>query len=375
MEFLAELGLFIVKTTVIVVAVVVIITVLLRGASRSRTRHHGPTGWIEVQKISDLHDSFKDVFNQANVGQRAHMKKKQAEAKAKRKEEKKAEKSRKKNESKKEEVSEDDDNETTEAVADKDQKHKLYVLNFVGDVQASQITALRNEISAVLLDAGKEDEVLVSVQSPGGLVHAYGLAASQLLRVRQAGVKLTVAVDQVAASGGYLMAAVADKIIAAPFALVGSIGVMAELPNFHRLLQKHEIDYELITAGEHKRTLTMFGENTDENRSKFTEEIEDVHQLFREFVTTNRPNVDDDKVKTGEAWYGQRAIELNLIDEIQTSDQYIMNAVEDRDVFGVKWMTPMSPFDRFAEKFSDGMARLKRPFGLDSADHPLQNLR
>ena len=373
MEFISELGLFILKAIVIVVAVAAVFSVLLKGITRSRGTGHGKHGWIELQKINDLHDSFKDVFSQVQMGEQSFMKKKQADMKAKRKQEKKDQKSKKKQTAKERTTTEEstDTDETTES----DRKKKLYVLNFEGDIQASQVSALRNEITAVLVDATKDDEVLVGVESPGGLVHAYGLAASQLLRIKQAGVKLTVAVDQVAASGGYLMATVADKIIAAPFALVGSIGVMAELPNFNRLLQKHEIDYEVLTAGEHKRTLTVFGENTEAGRAKFMEEIEDVHQLFREFVTENRPSVEDDKVKTGEAWYGQRAIELNLIDEILTSDQYILDACKDRDVYKLKWVVHQTPIDKLTGKLNTFVSKIRHPFGLDSARNPLENIR
>lgn len=368
MEFISELGLFILKAFVIVVAVATVFSLLVKGITRSRSTAHGKHGWIELQKINDLHDSFKDVFNQVQMGEQSFMKQKQADMKAKRKQEKKEQKSKKKQTTK--EKSTDADEKTEGS----DRKKKLYVLNFDGDLQASQVSALRNEITAVLVDATKDDEVLVGVQSPGGLVHAYGLAASQLLRVRQAGIKLTVAVDQVAASGGYLMATVADRIIAAPFALVGSIGVMAELPNFNRLLQKHQIDYEVLTAGEHKRTLTMFGENTEAGRSKFMEEIEDVHQLFREFVTENRPSVEDEKVKTGEAWYGQRAIELNLIDEILTSDQYILDACKERDVYSLKWVVHQTPIDKLTGKLNALVSKIRHPFGLDSARNPLENI-
>jgi len=182
------------------------------------------------------------------------------------------------------------------------------------------------------------DEMLVKVESPGGLVHGYGLAASQLQRIRSAEVPLTIAVDKVAASGGYMMACVADRIIAAPFAVLGSIGVLAQLPNFHRLLQKNNIDFELLTAGEYKRTLTMFGENTDKGREKFVEELEETHGLFKSFVSANRPALDIAKVATGEIWYGQKAIEEGLIDTLQTSDAFVQERLADWDVYEVKFV-------------------------------------
>lgn len=204
-------------------------------------------------------------------------------------------------------------------------KHRVYVIRFVGDMMCSEVNALTEEVNAILSVADKaKDEVLVSVESGGGVVHGYGLAASQLTRIREAGIPLTVAVDKVAASGGYMMASVANKIIAAPFAILGSIGVLAQLPNFHRLLDKHGIEFEQQTAGKYKRTITMFGKNTDEERNKFKEELEDVHGLFKKFVMDNRPQVDIEKIATGEHWYGNRALAQHLCDEIKTFDDYLM---------------------------------------------------
>ena len=176
-------------------------------------------------------------------------------------------------------------------------------------MKASAVSSLRQEITAILSLAEKQDEVLVRLESGGGMVHAYGLASSQLLRIRNQDIDLTVCVDKVAASGGYMMACVANKLLAAPFAVIGSIGVIAQIPNFHRLLKKNDIDFEMITAGEYKRTLTMFGENTEKGREKFAEDIEDVHVLFKDFVKEHRPALDVEAVATGEVWFGQRAID------------------------------------------------------------------
>jgi serine protease SohB len=218
-----------------------------------------------------------------------------------------------------------------------EESKKTFVLDFKGDIKASTVSSLREEITAILTIADKKDEVLVILESGGGTVHGYGLGASQLKRVKDKGIALTVAVDKVAASGGYMMACVADKIIAAPFAIIGSIGVLAQIPNFHRLLKKMDIDFEQVTAGDYKRTLTLFGENTDKDREKLKEELEDTHHLFKEFVKDNRPQVDIDKIATGEHWYGKRAIELNLIDELITSDDYLTNAATEADVFEIKY--------------------------------------
>ena len=214
---------------------------------------------------------------------------------------------------------------------------RVFVLDFDGDIQASQVDQLREEISAILPVARASDEVLLRLESGGGAVHGYGLAASQLVRLKDAGVKLTVAVDKVAASGGYMMACVADEIIAAPFAILGSIGVVAQLPNFHRLLKKNDIDFEMHTAGEFKRTLTLFGENTDKAREKFQSDIDDIHLLFKDFVANNRPKLPIDEVATGEYWFGQRALEKNLTDRLCTSDSFLLERLDSCDLIEVRF--------------------------------------
>jgi serine protease SohB len=219
-------------------------------------------------------------------------------------------------------------------------------MDFQGDLHASQVKQLREEITAVLTIAQASDEVLVRLESPGGLVHGYGLAASQLARIRERGIPLTVAVDKVAASGGYLMAVAAQRILAAPFAVVGSIGVVAQVPNVHRLLKRHDVDVEVLTAGKYKRTLTVLGENTAEARQKFIEELEEVHSLFQSFVSAHRPQVDLERVSTGESWHGQHAVELRLVDEIITSDAYLLAQSETADVFEVRWVEHKRPIDR-----------------------------
>jgi serine protease SohB len=222
------------------------------------------------------------------------------------------------------------------------EKPKLWLLDFKGDISATQTQALREEISLILSLIEKGDEVAVRLENPGGAVHEHGLAASQLLRFKDRGIPLTVLVDKVAASGGYLMACVADKILAAPFAIIGSIGVIAQLPNFNRWLEERGIDFEQVTAGKHKRTLTMFGKNTEEGREKLREEIEDIHALFKDQIVKYRPDLDIDSVSTGEYWYGARAIELGLIDEIITSDDYLANAKDNFDVYLTKLTKPQS---------------------------------
>ncbi|HFB6880580.1 TPA: protease SohB [Neisseria gonorrhoeae] len=226
------------------------------------------------------------------------------------------------------------------------QKSRLFVLDFDGDLYAHAVKSLRHEITAVLLIAKPEDEVLLRLESPGGVVHGYGLAASQLRRLRERNIPLTVAVDKVAASGGYMMACVADKIVSAPFAIIGSVGVVAEVPNIHRLLKKHDIDVDVMTAGEFKRTVTFMGENTEKGKQKFRQELEETHQLFKQFVSENRPGLDIEKIATGEHWFGRQALALNLIDEISTSDDLLLKAFENKQVIEVKYQEKRSLIQR-----------------------------
>ncbi|KJV45664.1 protease SohB [Acinetobacter indicus] len=224
-----------------------------------------------------------------------------------------------------------------EARLRKKNNQKIYVLDFKGDMAASAVENLREEITLILATAkAGRDRVVVRLESPGGMVHVYGLAAAQLVRLRDAGFHLTICVDKVAASGGYMMACIANEIISAPFAIVGSIGVVAQVPNFNRLLKQHNIDFELYTAGQYKRTVTMFGENTEEGKAKFEEELQQTHSLFKHFVEKYRPQLNVEKVATGEHWYGQDASDLNLVDKLQTSDEYLLGLLPQHDVYVIE---------------------------------------
>ena len=236
-----------------------------------------------------------------------------------------------------------------------ERKPSLYVLHFKGDISASETSALREEISAIVQVAKPNDEVLLCLESPGGVVHGYGLAASQLMRLKQHNIKLTVAVDKVAASGGYMMACVADKIVSAPFAIIGSIGVVAQIPNIHRLLKKHDVDVDVMTAGEYKRTVTMLGENTEKGKQKFQQELEETHQLFKQFVSQNRPHLDVEQVATGEHWFGQQALHLNLVDEIMTSDDLLLQAMKEKQLIGVKYVVKKSLLQKVGKQAEESV--------------------
>jgi serine protease SohB len=339
MEFLHEVGLFSAQALVIVVAVVLAAAGI--AVVSQRKRGSGEDGYIEVRQVNDRYLAYQDAIRSLT------------ETKAETKARLKAEKQRKKEEAKAEKQRANQ----TEGDDAAPSRSRIFLIHFEGDMRASQAAALREELSALLPVATPADEVVVCLESPGGLVHGYGLAASQLRRVREAGIPLTVAVDKVAASGGYMMACVADKIIAAPFAVLGSIGVLAQLPNFHRLLKKHDIDFELFTAGEYKRTLTMFGENTDKGREKFVEELEETHGLFKSFVSDNRPSVDISKVATGEVWYGQQAIDVGLVDELSTSDGYLQSRMADADILEVRYRQKPSLQERLGLAVEQSMER------------------
>ncbi|MBI2786653.1 MAG: protease SohB, partial [Legionella longbeachae] len=235
----------------------------------------------------------------------------------------------------------------------------LYVIDFQGDIKASQVEQLRDEVTAILCTAKPTDEVLVRLDSPGGVVNSYGLAASQLQRIRDKKIPLTVSIDKMAASGGYLMACVANDIIAAPFAIIGSIGVVAQIPNVHRWLKKHDIDVELLTAGEYKRTLTVFGENTEKGRKKTLEDLEKIHTVFRNYLVSNREQLDIDKVSTGEHWLAKDAIELKLVDKLSTSDEYLLEKISHYKAFKLA----IPPKTTLANKLLKPAMRFMHPWG------------
>ena len=301
-QFLLEYGMFLLKAVTIVVAVVAII------GFAAAVGRKGTQEGLEVESLNKKYRSLAEALKGAVLN------------KKERKKAAKAEKERQKQEAK-----------------EPSTRPRSFVIDFKGDLKATAVPSLREEVSAVLDVATKDDEVVVRLENYGGVVHEHGLAASQLSRIRDAGIPLTVCVDKVAASGGYLMACVANRIYAAPFAILGSIGVLAQIPNFNRALDSHGIDFEQVTAGKYKRTVTMFGKNTDEDRAKLKEELEDVHALFKGAVAKYRPGLDLEKVATGEHWYGTRALEMGLADELRTSDELLRERAADRDLFEISY--------------------------------------
>lgn len=332
MELLSSYGLFLAKTVTTVVAIAIVLAIFMNAILRKRGQG---AGQLRLTHIGDDYQQMKDDLQLAKIKpdlQKTWLKQHKKAEKQKAKAEKRAAKQ--------------GNSEST--------KPTLYVIDFKGSMDASEVSSLREEVSAVLAVAQPGDEVILRLESPGGVVHGYGLAASQLQRLRDAGLPVTAAVDKVAASGGYMMACVADRIVAAPFSIIGSIGVVAQIPNFHRLLKRNDIDVELHTAGQYKRTLTLLGENSDEGREKFQQDLNETHLLFKDFVHQMRPALDVERVATGEHWYGRQAIDLGLVDAIGTSDDLIISQLSTFTVLGVHYTRRRKMVDRLTH--SAGLA-------------------
>lgn len=336
MDLVYEYGLFLAKIATVVVALVIVISLISNVAQRKKHQR----GELRVTRLNEQYKTMQEEIAVALLD--THQQKQwHKEQKKKEKQEAKAAKARAKR------------GENAPSG-----KATLYVLDFKGSMDAHEVASLREEITAVLAVAKPQDEVLLRLESPGGVVHGYGLASSQLQRLRDRNIPLTVAVDKVAASGGYMMACVANRIVAAPFAIVGSIGVVAQVPNFNRLLKRNDIDIELHTAGQYKRTLTLFGENTEEGREKFREDLNETHQLFKQFVQTMRPSLDINEVATGEHWYGLQAQEKGLVDEIRTSDDLILQQMPQKEVVSVRYTRRKKLMDKFTGSTAQSLDRL-----------------
>ncbi len=321
MNFLVEYGLFLAKAITFVLAVIVIVSFLVGAASKNKSSKDR----LKIKKLNERYEDYKAALNKEALN-KTELKQLAKENKQKAKAEKK-----------------------TQTAAS-----RVFVLNFNGDIRAQATQSLREEITAILLIATPCDEVVVRLESAGGLVSNYGLAASQLKRLRDRNIPLTIIVDRIAASGGYMMACVGDKICAAECAIIGSIGVVAQIPNFHRLLKRNDIDFEQITAGEYKRTLSLFGENTEKGREKVQEDVDNVQEIFKSFIIKHRPQVNIDEVATGEHWHGIQALKLKLVDELMTSDDYLMQASRDKTIFEVHYEQKKS----FASKISHSIKQM-----------------
>ncbi|OQW53688.1 MAG: protease SohB [Proteobacteria bacterium SG_bin7] len=324
MDYLWQLGLFAGKALLVVVAIVTVLMVFFGLLMRQRGLHH-----LEIENLNEKHKDLADLLKSQILDKK--------DLKAEKKKNKKAEKDK---------------------IESQVEKKRAYVIDFDGDIRASNVNCLREEITTVLRVCRPNDEVIVRLESSGGLVHSYGLAASQLERVKREKIKLTVCVDKVAASGGYMMACVADQIIAAPFAILGSVGVLAQVPNFHRLLKKHDIDYQEITAGEYKRTISVLGEITPQGKEKFMEQIGDTHELFKEYVATHRPQVSLSEIATGEHWFGLRALKMKLADRLDTSDSYITSLEKDFDIYRVAYAAKKKLSEKIASAVQISLERI-----------------
>ncbi|WP_018871899.1 protease SohB [Thioalkalivibrio sp. ALJ16] len=342
MEFIQEYGLFLAKAATAAIAALLVLSVAAGMLARSRERRPDR---LQVKRLNDRYERMEKTVRRVVERRRGRLERlrdwaTRRAARGSRADSTEADANRP---ARQEPATSDTETEGPTAGKDKGERPRVYVLRFVGDIRASSVESLREEITAILtLARPQQDRAVVCLESPGGLVPSYGLAAAQLARLREAGMDLTIAVDRVAASGGYMMAAVGHRIVAAPFAVLGSIGVVAQIPNFHRWLSRNDIDVELLTAGEYKRTLTMLGENTDEGRRKFREQLEEAHELFKTFLARYRPHLDLDQVATGEHWYGEQARALGLADELRTSDDLLLELTRDADVFELTYHRPQT---------------------------------
>ena len=375
MEYLIQYGVFLAKAATIVVSIVLVIGAI--AAAGSRQRRASKRGEIVIERLNDhledLHDAVREeVIDPATLklDNKARSKREKEEAKAETKRAKAEAKDKAKEKAKEKTKPKDESSQTTNAAITENKssndahlddvpsrRKRVYVLDFDGDVAAEEVSSLREEITTVLSIAEPCDEIILKLESPGGMVHAYGLAASQLQRIKDAKIPLTICVDKVAASGGYMMACLADKLVAAPFAIIGSIGVVVQLPNFHKILKKNEVDYEVISAGEYKRTLSTFGEITDKGRAKVQEDVENIHEIFKQWVKSHRPIVDVSRVATGETWVGMQAKERYLVDELNTSDDVLVRACKDADVFEVNYKFKQTLQDKLGAAVEAGVAR------------------
>mmetsp|Transcript_34745 Transcript_34745/g.50927 ORF Transcript_34745/g.50927 Transcript_34745/m.50927 type:complete len:554 (+) Transcript_34745:607-2268(+) len=280
---------------------------------------------LKFRRLNDEFQGAQDALNHVHFDVAGDMKEIQT---AKKKEHKNKEEEEKQQKKLLEQHIQTDLKRGTLSVSDIRRKYRpiAFYIKFDGDLLVSTLDLLTKQVSTIV-NVGKAniDQVIVVLSSPGGSVSSYGLASSQLVRIRKAGIKLVICVDTVAASGGYMMASVGDVVCAAPFAMIGSIGVVTQIPNFHRFLDKNSIDAFLFTAGKHKRTVDVIGEVTDEGKEKLQEELDDIHRAFKDHVALARPKLKDaiEDVGTGEYWLAVQAKELGLVDVIMTSDEYL----------------------------------------------------
>ena len=350
-DILTGYGIFVLEILTVLLVILVIVSLIISHRQHNKVK----VGELEIKDLLEEFDSQVRVLRDFNFSEEELKQQAKAEKKAEKQKAKKRKEKLKKGET-----------------VDDAKKGCVYILDFHGDISASETTALREEISAILGVAKPEDEVLLRLESPGGIVHDYGFAASQLARLKQKGIKLTIAVDKVAASGGYMMACIADKIVSAPFAIIGSIGVVAQIPNIHRLLKKYDVDVDVMTAGEFKRTVTMFGENTEKGKQKFQQELEETHQLFKQFVLQNRPHLDIDKIATGEHWFGTQALELKLVDEITTSDDLILDKMKEKRVLAVKYRLKKSLIKKLGRQAEESLANIIYSYMMKKVNNFIQ---
>ncbi|KZX82185.1 hypothetical protein A3715_00045, partial [Oleiphilus sp. HI0009] len=232
-------------------------------------------------------------------------------------------------------------------------KQSIFVLDFKGDKTASSVGSLSKEVSAILSVAKPNDEVFLRLESPGGTITGYGLASQQLIRLREAGIRLVVSVDEIATSGGYMMAAVGDRIIASPTSMLGSIGVIMEVPNFYNLLDRAGVQFHQFTAGKHKRLVSMTNKIGDAAKDQINQDLEKSHELFKNHVHTYRNSVNLESVSHGDVWSAKYCLDNKLVDDLMTSEAYLFDRASRANIFHISWDVERS----FSDKLSSFAAQ------------------
>jgi protease-4 len=200
----------------------------------------------------------------------------------------------------------------------------IAVIDVKGDILSSE---------KVVKEIEKYDEdssvraIVLRVNSPGG-----GIAQSQEIykAVKEADKEIIASLGSVAASGGYYISCGADRIIANPGTITGSIGVITTFPKYHQLLKKIGVEWEVIKSGEHKDIGSPYRDMTVEEKRLFQDVIDDLFDQFVEVVSVERdiPKEEVLKLADGRIFSGNQAHELGLVDEIGTFSDAIRIAGE-----------------------------------------------
>lgn len=220
------------------------------------------------------------------------------------------------------------------------------------------ITALNNAYS----DKGAA-AVLLRINSPGGSPVQAGIIYDEMMRLRRdhPNVPLYVVVEEMCASGGYYVAAAADKIFVNKASIVGSIGVLMDGFGFNGLMEKLGIERRLLTAGENKGFLDPFSPQTAKQKEYALGMLNEVHQQFISAVRQGRGKrlKETPEMFSGLFWTGARAVEMGLADDFGTVDTVARNVVKAEDIvdYTVHENLPERVLKRFGAAAASGAVR------------------